>query len=77
MTVRMKKSKTKLIAFLAIASLSAYSYLTMVAPTVEVGTKAIYGIGSDTPEEQEIYLPDVEMVNKIIETGKKLKALGR
>ena len=54
MTVCMKKSKTKLIAFLAIASLSAYSYLTMVSPTVEGVPNALYGVGNDTPEEQEI-----------------------
>lgn len=73
----MKKSKTKLIAFLAIASLSAYSYLTMVSPSEEVAPNALYGVGNDTPEEQEIYLPDVEMVNKLLEAGKKLKAFGR
>ncbi|MEM1124373.1 MAG: hypothetical protein AAGJ18_28300 [Bacteroidota bacterium] len=67
--------KTKFIAFLAIASLSAYTYLTMV-PTQNLTPKNIYGVGNDAPEEQEIYLPDVEMVNKIIEAGKKLKSFG-
>ncbi len=77
MTASMKKSKTKFIAFMAIASLSAYSYLNMVAPTVEPAPNSLYGVGMDTPEEQEIYLPDVEMVNKLLEASKKLKAFGR
>jgi len=77
MTVCMKKSKTKFIAFMAIASLSAYSYLNMVSPAEQPGPNPLYGVGIDTPEEQEIYLPDVEMVNKILEAGKNLKALSR
>jgi len=74
----MKNLKTKLIAFtlLAIASVSAYTYLSVISST-QSAEKPLYGIGQDTPEEQELYLPDVEAVNKLIEAGKKLKAFGK
>ncbi len=74
----MKKLKTKLIAFifLAIASISAYSYLSLVSIT-QTEEKSLYSVGQDTPEEQELYMPDVEAVNKILKAGKKLKAFGR
>ncbi len=74
----MKIVKTKLIAFtfLAIASISAYSYLSVVSST-QTEEKPLYSVGQDTPEEQELYLPDVEAVNKILEAGKKLKTFGR
>ena len=74
----MKKLKTKLIAFifLAIASISAYSYLSLVSPT-PMEENSLYSVGKDTPEEQDLYMPDVEAVNKLIEAGKKLKAFGR
>ena len=67
----MKNWKTRLIAFtfLAIASLSASSYLNMVQ---QPDHNSLYGV---SPEEtEEVHLPDVEMVNKIIEAGKKLRA---
>lgn len=69
----MKNVKTRLIAFtfLALASISAYSYLNTV-PQPEEST--IYGVTPESTEEQDVYLPDVEMVNKIIEAGKKLRA---
>lgn len=69
----MKKLKTQIIAFafLAIASIAAYAYIGMVNP--QSNNKALYGVGQDTPEEQAVSLPDVEMVNKILEAGKKLK----
>ncbi len=72
----MKKLKTQVIAFafLAIASIAAYAYIGMVNP--QPNNKALYGVGQDTPEEQ-VSLPDVEMVNKIIDAGKKLKAFGK
>jgi len=78
MSVFMKKLKTKLIAFifLAIASISAYSYLSLVSIT-QTEEKSLYSVGQDTPEEQELYMPDVEAVNKILKAGKKLKAFGR
>ena len=74
----MKKLKTKLIAFtfLAIASVSAYTYLSVVSAN-QTDDKSLYSVGKDTPEEQELYLPDVEAVNKLLEAGKKLKAFGR
>ena len=74
----MKKLKTKLIAFtfLAFASFSAYAYLSLVSAT-QPDNKSLYSVGQDTPEEQELYLPDVEAVNKLLEAGKKLKAFGR
>jgi len=69
----MKKLKTQIIAFafLAVASIAAYAYIGMVNP--QPNNKAIYGVGQETPEEQAVSLPDVEMVNKILEAGKKLK----
>ena len=74
----MKKLKTKLIAFtfLAFASLSAYTYLSFVSAS-QTENKSLYSVGQDTPEEQELYLPDVEAVNKLLEAGKKLKTFGR
>ncbi|MFK7984367.1 MAG: hypothetical protein AB8G86_30630 [Saprospiraceae bacterium] len=74
----MKKLKTKLIAFafLTFASLSAYAYLSLVSAT-QPDNKSLYSVGQDTPEEQELYLPDVEAVNKLLEAGEKLKAFGR
>lgn len=74
----MKIVKTKLIAFafLAIASISAYSYLSLV-PSTQTDAKSLYSVGQDTPDEQELYLPDVEAVNKILEAGKKLKTFGK
>ena len=73
----MKNLKTKLIAFifLAIASVSAYTYLSIVPTQTE--EKPLYSVGQETPEEQELYMPDVEAVNKILEAGKKLKVFGR
>jgi len=78
MSVFMKNIRTKLIAFtfLAIASISAYSYLSLVSST-QTDNKPLYSVGQDTPEEQELYLPDVEAVNKLLEAGKKLKAFGK
>lgn len=74
----MKNLKTKLIVFifLAIASVSAYTYLNVISPTPS-DESPLYSIGKDTPEEQELYLPDVEAVNKIIEAGKKLRAFSK
>lgn len=74
----MKIVKTKLIAFafLALASISAYSYLSLVSST-QTDNKPLYSVGQDTPDEQELYLPDVEAVNKILEAGKKLKTFGK
>lgn len=73
----MKKLKTQVIAFafLAIASFAAYAYIGTVNP--QPSKNALYGVGQDTPEEQAVSLPDVEMVNKILEAGKKLKAFGK
>ena len=74
----MKNLKTKLIAFsfLAIASVSAYTYLNVISPTPS-NEKSLYNVGQDTPEEQDLYLPDVEAINKIIEAGKRLKTFGK
>lgn len=73
----MKNLKTKLIAFifLGIASVSAYTYLSFISST-QPAEKSLYSVGQDTPEEQELYLPDVEAINKLIEAGKKLKTFG-
>ena len=74
----MKNLKTKLIVFifLAIASVSAYTYLNVISPTPS-DENSLYSVGKDTPEEQELYLPDVEAVNKIIEAGKKLRTFSK
>ena len=74
----MKKMKTQIIAFafLATASLAAYAYIGTVNPQPS-NNNALYGVGKDTPEEQEVSLPDVEMVNKILDAGKKLKAFNK
>ena len=78
MLVFMKKLKTKLIPFifLAIASISAYTYLSIISST-QAEDKSSYSVGKDTPEEQELYMPDVEAVVKILEASKKLKTFGR
>lgn len=75
----MKNWKTRIIGFifLAIVSVSSYSYLSMVTPQSKAVVNPLYGGDEQSSSEDDIYLPDVEMVNKIIEAGKKLKAFGR
>ncbi|MEM6320663.1 MAG: hypothetical protein AAF960_23545 [Bacteroidota bacterium] len=74
----MKKLKTRLIplVFLTFTSITAYFYLNNMDSQTSSVKSSIYA-GEEATEEQEIYLPDVEMVNKIIEAGKRIKSLGR
>jgi hypothetical protein len=74
----MKKFNIRLIAisFLILVSIISYSYLVGVASSSQTPANSIYTPVEEEASENEIYLPDVEMVNKLIEAGKRLSALG-
>ena len=73
----MKNWKTRLIvfAFLAFTSIMSYSYLNM-ANSEQPIKNSLYSTDIDSTEENEVYMLDVEMIEKIFEAGKKLRAFG-
>lgn len=69
----MKKSSTRTVLFclLIAASIGSYTYLSILSaqPRAVEAEEYEEGVG---PNEAEIILPDVHLVKKVVETGKRL-----
>lgn len=73
----MKKLNLRLIifTFLATASIVSYTYLNQMS-TQEPETLPLFQPAEEEVPESEIFMPDVEMIKKVIDAGKRLSAFG-
>lgn len=81
-TITNMKSSTKqfiLVSLLVLASFCSYTYLNMVSiedvATSQPKTEKIITQEEAENENQEIFLPDVELIKKVLETSKKVLAI--
>ena len=71
----MKKLNIRIIilTLFAIASIGSYTYMNHISQ-VQQPTPLYSPAEEEEMQEKEIFLPDVELMNKIIEAGKRLSA---
>lgn len=74
----MKKWNTRLIVitFLALASIVSYTYLNQASTQQQSNPLYTPFQEEEEMKEHEIFLPDVELINKAIEAGRRLSAYG-
>ena len=75
--MRRINTRTILIAILAVASISSYVYLSSMSRQMEEASVEVEQLEAESVDQTELLMPDVHMVKKFLEVGKRILEVSR
>ena len=70
--MRRINTRTILVALLALASICSYAYLSSMSSQVEAASLEVEATEAEAADQAELLMPDVHMVKKFLEVGKRI-----
>ena len=70
--MRRINTRTILVALLALASICSYAYLSSMSSQVEAASLEVEATEAVAADQDELLMPDVHMVMKFLEVGKRI-----
>lgn len=70
--MRRINTRTILVALLALASICSYAYLSSMSSQVEAASLEVEATEAEAADQVELLMPDVHMVKKFLEVGKRI-----
>ncbi|MEM1217373.1 MAG: hypothetical protein AAGH79_00600 [Bacteroidota bacterium] len=70
--MRRINTRTILVALLALASICSYAYLSSMSSQVEASSLEVEATEAESTDQAELLMPDVHMVKKVLELGKRI-----